>query len=102
MEQQANRPPASFEAFEAEARGMGFDEVIVREWLPGQVLDVHRHPFHVKAWVVRGEVELTEGDHTRVLQAGQGFELERESPHAERYGAEGATFWVARRHAPAG
>ena len=99
MEQQIQHPPVSFEAFEAAARELGFDEVIVREWAPGQVLDTHRHPFAVQAWVVRGEVALTEGDSTRVLHAGQGFQLAREAPHAERYGPEGATFWVARRHA---
>ena len=91
--------PASFEAFEASALAEGYDEVIVREWAPGQVLESHRHPFEVKAWVVRGEVALTEDGRTRVLHAGDSFELQRDAPHDERYGPEGATFWVARRHA---
>jgi len=90
---------ASFDSFRADALAQGFDEVIVREWAPGQVLDTHTHPFEVKALVVRGEVALTQGESTRVLHAGEGFELTREAPHAERYGADGATFWVARRHA---
>jgi hypothetical protein len=42
---------------------------------------------------------LTEGDTTRHLHAGDRFELARSVPHAERYGAEGATYWAARRHA---
>ena len=96
----AQEQPASFDAFEASAREHGFDEVIVREWAPGQVLETHRHPFVVNAWVVRGEVALTQGDSTRVLRAGDSFRLERDEPHAERYGNEGATFWVARKHAP--
>jgi quercetin dioxygenase-like cupin family protein len=99
--EQPSRQPESFEAFEASARAEGFDEVIVREWAPGQVLESHRHPFEVKAWVVRGEVALTEEGRTRVLHAGDGFELQRDAPHDERYGAEGATFWVARRHVAA-
>lgn len=99
MNQPRQRPP-SFEAFEADARQRGFDEVIVREWEPGQVVGTHRHPFDVHAWVVRGEVALTEGDSTRLLHAGDSFELTRDAPHAERYGDAGATFWVARRHAP--
>jgi quercetin dioxygenase-like cupin family protein len=90
---------ASYEAFESTARAEGFDEVLVREWQPGQVLDTHRHPFAVKALVTRGEVWLTEGEHVRHLRAGDGFQLAREVPHAERYGEEGATFWVARRNA---
>lgn len=85
--------------FEAAARAEGFDEVLVREWQPGQVLDEHRHSFAIKALVARGEVWLTEGERVRHLRAGDRFELARDVPHAERYGAEGATFWVARRHA---
>ena len=89
----------TYEQFESDMRAEGFDEVLVREWQPGQVLDTHRHPFAVKALVTRGEVWLTEGKHVRHLRAGDGFELAHEVPHAERYGDQGATFWVARRNA---
>lgn len=99
MNHELQQQSASFEAFEASAREQGFDEVIVREWAPGQVLETHRHPFEVKAWVVRGELALTDGDGTRVVRAGESFQLAREAPHSERYGSEGATFWVARRNA---
>jgi quercetin dioxygenase-like cupin family protein len=88
----------TYDAFETAARAAGFDEVLVREWQPGQVLETHRHPFAVKALVVRGELWLSEGERVRHLRAGDGFELERDVPHAERYGDEGATFWAARRH----
>jgi quercetin dioxygenase-like cupin family protein len=88
----------TFEAFEAAARTQGFDEVLVREWKPGQVVDTHTHPFAIDALVVRGEFRLRCGDGERVLKAGEGFELAREVPHAEFYGPQGATFWVARRH----
>lgn len=88
----------TFSEFEADARAQGFDEVIERHWEPGQVLDSHVHPFAVTALVVRGEMWLTVGEQTRELHAGDRFELEREVPHAERYGSEGATYWVARRH----
>ena len=89
----------TYQAFEAAARAEGYDEVLVREWQPGQVLDEHRHPFAVKALVTRGDLWLTEGERVRHLKAGDGFELAREVPHAERYGEQGATFWVARRNA---
>jgi len=88
----------TYEAFEAAARTEGYHEVLARAWAPGQVLDTHRHPFAVKARVVRGEFWLTEGDRVRHLRAGDWFELARDVPHGERYGAEGATFWAARRH----
>jgi quercetin dioxygenase-like cupin family protein len=88
----------TYAEFEAAARAEGFDEVLVREWNPALALDTHRHPFAVKAHVARGEFWLTEGAQVRHFGAGEDFELDRDVPHAERYGAEGATVWVARRH----
>lgn len=87
----------TFAEFETRARDQGFDEVLVREWTPGQVTGTHTHPFDVSALVVRGEVVLSCGGQDRALSAGQPFELTRDTPHSERYGPEGATFWVARR-----
>ena len=86
-----------FEDFESDARARGFDEVVERKWPPLTVLDTHTHSFAVEALVVQGEMWLTVGDNTRHLLPGDTFELEREVPHAERYGSEGATYWVARR-----
>jgi hypothetical protein len=40
---------------------------------------------------------LTQHGTTRHLVVGDGFELEADEPHAERYGEEGATYWVGRR-----
>jgi mannose-6-phosphate isomerase-like protein (cupin superfamily) len=87
----------TFQQFEADARAQGFSEVLQREWAPSSTLDTHVHAFAVRALVVRGEMWLTVGPHTRHLQAGDSFELECDVPHAERYGGEGATYWVARR-----
>ena len=89
----------SFAEFEAQARTQGFDEVLQREWAPGQVVGTHSHPFAVSALVVSGEFWLACAGQTRHLQAGDRFELARDIPHDERYGPEGATFWAARRHA---
>ena len=88
----------AFEAFESSARAQGFDEVLEREWAPHATVDTHRHPFGVKALIVRGELWLTVDGQTRHLKAGDTFELDREVAHSERYGAEGTSFWVARRH----
>jgi hypothetical protein len=95
--------PHSFEDFASQAQAQGFDESLVREWDAHLFLDTHRHPFVVHARLARGDFWLTvgEGEHaqTRHLQTGESFDLPRAMPHAERYGATGATFWVARRHA---
>ena len=89
----------SFSDYEAAARGDGYDEVAERVWPPDAVAGTHSHDFAVKALVVAGEMWLTEGERTRHLRAGDAFELAAGAPHAERYGAEGATYWAARRHA---
>lgn len=86
-----------FEAFRLQALMEGYDEALEREWAPLTLLDMHTHPFAAKALVTRGEMWLTVGDLTRQLRPGDTFEIGREVPHAERYGAEGTTYWVARR-----
>ncbi len=88
----------TFQAFEAAARARGFDEVLEREWKPGTVIDTHTHAFAVDALVVRGEMWLTVGADTRHLRPGDTFTLDADVPHAERYGAQGAAYWVARRN----
>ncbi|HQR22139.1 MAG TPA: AraC family ligand binding domain-containing protein [Burkholderiaceae bacterium] len=87
----------NFAEFEAAARAQGYDEVLERRWAPGTVLAAHEHPFAVRALVVQGEMWLACGSETRHLVAGDEFTLDQGVPHAERYGAEGATYWVARR-----
>ena len=92
----------TFSEFESSARAAGFDEVAERRWDADTVVAQHTHPFAVKALVVQGEMWLTEFDGeaaaTRHLHPGDTFELDRDAPHAERYGPEGATYWAARRH----
>ncbi len=87
----------TFAEFEARARAEGFDEVLERRWDAGTVLDTHTHPFAAQAVVTQGEMWLTCGGTTRHLHPGDRFELARDEPHAERYGIDGATYWVARR-----
>ena len=85
----------TLESFTAQAMDEGFDEIVVREWAPGLQVDTHIHAFAVSAHVVRGEFWLTVDGSTRHLAAGDAFRLARDVPHAERYGQQGATVWVA-------
>ncbi|WP_291009753.1 AraC family ligand binding domain-containing protein [Hydrogenophaga sp.] len=87
----------SFDDFQTQALRQGFDAVLTREWAPHALVDPHTHPFAVQALMVRGELWLTVNGVTQHLRAGDRFSLEPEVLHAERYGSEGATFWVARR-----
>ena len=90
----------TFDSYRAERLAEGFDEVAERSWPAGAVVDTHTHPFAVKARVVAGEMWLVCGSQTQHLRAGDSFTLDREVPHGERYGTEGATYWAARRHSP--
>jgi len=87
-----------FAAFDRQSRAAGYDEVLERRWPPNTVLDTHTHAFDVEALVIEGEMWLTVGDDTLHLQRGQRFTLARQVAHAERYGAHGAAYWVARRN----
>ena len=91
---------ASFESFASELRGQGFETVIERTWAPATALDLHVHDFAAKALVVRGEMWLTVDGVAQHLTAGHTFDLASGVPHSERYGPEGATYWVGRRGAP--
>jgi quercetin dioxygenase-like cupin family protein len=86
----------NFQDFEAAALAQGFDETLVRVWAPAAEVGEHTHPFRARAVVVAGEMWLTVGADTRHVGVGEGFELDALVPHSERYGAEGATYWVAR------
>lgn len=86
----------TFESFTDQSLEEGFDEIIVREWAPQLELATHTHPFDVSAYVARGEYWLTVGDQVKRFKAGDFFRLASDVPHAELYGAEGATVWVAR------
>jgi AraC-like ligand binding domain len=88
----------TFAEFESSARADGFDEVLERRWAPDTVIATHTHGFDVQALVTQGALWLTCEGRTRQLGAGDSFSLARDVPHDERYGPQGATYWVARRN----
>ena len=90
---------SSFAAYQADALGAGFHEVLERIWPADTVLATHSHAFDAEALVMQGEMWLTCGDDTQHLTPGGRFKLAHDVPHSERSGPEGATFWVARRNA---
>ena len=93
---------ATFPEFESDAKAQGFDEVLERKWAPNSVVGDHSHPFEAKALVVQGEMWLTVGNDTQHLRRGGRFALQADVVHSERYGSEGAAYWVARRQRAAG
>ncbi|HSU22486.1 MAG TPA: cupin domain-containing protein [Variovorax sp.] len=89
---------SDFAVFESQARAAGYDEALVRQWAPDAVIAHHAHAFDADAVVTEGEMWLTCGDETRHLLPGDTFALPNGTPHAERYGPDGAIYWVARRN----
>ncbi len=86
-----------FDAFRTQALAAGFTEVLERAWAPDTVVGPHTHPFEASALLVAGDMWLTVEGGTRHLLPGDRFELVAGVLHAERYGPQGATYWVARR-----
>ena len=87
----------TFDDFRQAALAQGYDEVLERVWAPDQTVPLHQHDPDLWVRVVQGQVWLTVDEQTHHLKAGDTFALAAAKPHAERYGPEGATFWVARR-----
>ena len=89
----------SFENFRASSMEAGADEVLEKRYAPGQIVDTHTHAFDADALVTEGEMWLTCAGETRHLRVGDTFHLVNGTPHSEKYGPQGATYWVARRNA---
>jgi quercetin dioxygenase-like cupin family protein len=87
-----------FESFRASSLRDGADEVLERRYQPGQIVETHTHAFDARALVVDGEMWLTFGEQTQHLRAGDAFHVPSGTPHSEKYGPQGATYWVARRN----
>jgi len=91
-------PNITFEEFRDGMLAAGYQEVLERRWAPGAKASIHTHPFEANALVAHGEMWLTEqGGTARRLDAGDRFHLQANVPHEERYGPQGAIYWVARR-----
>lgn len=83
--------------FTSQAMDDGFDEIIQKDWEPNLSIPNHTHPYDVRVQVAAGQVTLKLGETAQTYAAGQGFYLARDVEHAEQYGPQGASFWVARK-----
>ena len=92
----------SWNEFHAASIARGSDEVMVREWRALEVVPTHTHPFAAEALVVAGEMWLGRNGAIKHLLPGDTFALVANEPHDERYGPDGATYWVARTNDRAG
>jgi quercetin dioxygenase-like cupin family protein len=91
------KPCANLLEFTAQAMEDGFEEILQKQWEPNLALEMHTHPYDVRVQVTSGQVRLSLANGAQTYEAGQGFYLARNTEHAEKYGPDGAHFWVARK-----
>jgi hypothetical protein len=87
----------TLDEFTKTALANGYDTVSVRDWEANSVAELHTHEFSVHALVTKGEMWLTRNEVTERFGVGDSFKMEAMTPHAERYGPEGTTYWAARK-----
>jgi quercetin dioxygenase-like cupin family protein len=88
----------TFESFRQRKLAEGFDEVLIRVWDPGFENEPHAHPFDTDAVVAEGDYWLTMNGQVTHLKMGDVFKVARGVVHSEKYGAQGAVFWAARKN----
>ena len=75
----------------------GFPEPVEVQQIPNGVLDLHEHPFEVRALVIEGSIEIVINGSSRVYKAGDIFQLSLKQPHSESYGSEGVKYLASRK-----
>jgi quercetin dioxygenase-like cupin family protein len=87
------------EAFKRELIADGYLEIVEKTIEPNHMIDLHSHPYDVRALVLAGSATIAcNGEAPRVYRAGDILEVEAGREHTERYGPDGYTFLVGRRH----
>ena len=75
----------------------GFPKPVEVQQVPNGVLEVHEHPFEVRALVIEGSIEIVINGLSKTYKAGDIFQLSLKQPHAESYGAEGVKYLASRK-----
>ena len=85
-------------SFEDELRQDGFADLDTKTVAGDKRVDVHSHPFDVRAKVLDGEITLTFKGTSQTYRAGDIFTMAAGCEHAEQCGPAGVTYTVGRRH----
>jgi quercetin dioxygenase-like cupin family protein len=75
----------------------GFPKPVEVQQVPNGGLEVHEHPFEVRALVIEGSIEIVINGLSKTYKAGDIFQLSLKQPHAESYGAEGVKYLASRK-----
>ena len=85
------------EAFLEKLAKEDFPAPVLVEREVGGFLDLHSHPYEVKALVIEGQIDITiDGIKTAYL-AGDVFHLLPDQIHIESYGAKGVKYFASRK-----
>ena len=75
----------------------GFPEPVEVQQIPNGSLDMHEHPFEVKALVLEGSIDIMVDGLSTTYQTGDIFQLQYKQPHSESYGPSGVKYLASRR-----
>ena len=87
------------EAFKAELKRDGYNEVLEKTYAPNQLVGKHVHDFSARALVTAGDMVINWSDVSRSYRTGEIFEVQIGDEHSEQYGPQGATYLVGRKFA---
>lgn len=65
--------------------------------IPNGGLDIHEHPFEVRALVIEGSIEIIINGLSKTYQVGDIFQLGFKQPHSESYGVNGVKYLASRK-----
>lgn len=85
------------EQFLQSLRQDGFPDPVEVQQLPNGRLDIHEHPFEVRALVIDGAITISIDDVSKIYKAGEIFYLRFKQPHAESYGPQGVKYLASRK-----
>ena len=85
------------EQFLQSLRQDGFPDPVEVQQLPNGRLDIHEHPFEVRALVIDGAITISIDDVSKIYKAGEIFHLSFKQPHAESYGPQGVKYLASRK-----
>ena len=75
----------------------GFPDPVEVHQIPNGSLDLHTHPFEVRALVIKGSIQILLNGQSTDYQAEEMFSLDFEQAHEESYGPDGVTYLASRR-----
>ena len=85
------------EQFLQSLRQDGFPDPVEVQQPPNGRLDIHEHPFEVRALVLEGDITIAIDGLSKIYKAGDIFQLEFKQPHAESYGPHGVKYLASRK-----